>query len=112
MRIFRATYQDSTGKTREVKKWWIETRDHLGTIRRFAGDTDKNTTELLGRQIERLVGYKKAGERPDKLSDWLNNIPSKLRQRFADIGLLDPERISAGKPLKEHLADFGESLKE
>lgn len=111
MRLFRPTYRDKNGKTTKVKKWWIETRDHLGTIRRFAGDTDKKTTLLLGQQIERLIGYKRVNERPDKLSDWLNNIPSKMRRRFAEIGLLDPERVEAGKPLAEHLKDFEGFLK-
>ena len=112
MRIFRATYRDKNGEIREVKKFWIETRDHLGTIRRFAGDTHLDVTKLLGAQIERLIGYKTAGEQPDKkLSRWLENIPARMRQRFADIGLLDAERASGGKPLAEHLADFGEFLK-
>ena len=26
-----------TGKIRKVGKWWIELRDHLGIVRRFAG---------------------------------------------------------------------------
>jgi integrase len=111
MRIFKPTYRDNKGKIRTVKKWWIETTDHLGIIRRFAGHTDQDATELLGHQIKRLAGYRMAGEQPDaKLSRWLENIPARMRQRFADIGLLDPERASGGKPLAEHLADFGEFL--
>ncbi len=112
MRIFKPTYRDSSGKIRPIKKYWIETRDHLGTIRRFAGDTDKEATTLLGNQIERLIGYKKAGEQPDKLSDWLNNLPSKIRVRFAELGLLDPERVEAGKPLTKHLDDFSKFLND
>jgi len=111
MRIFRATYRDKDGVTREVKKWWIETRDHLETVRRFAGLTDRKETEALGHQIERLVNYRVAGDQPDaKLSRWLENIPARMRRRFAEIGLLDPERASGGKPLVEHLDDFGEFL--
>lgn len=110
MRLFKPTYRNSKGKIKEVKKWWIETRDHLGTIRRFAGTTDKETTALLGRKIKKLIGYKKAGERPDELSDWLNNLDSKMRQRFVELGLLNPERVEAGKPLTEHLKDFEKYL--
>ena len=66
---------------------------------------------LLGHQIECLIGYKKAGERPDELSDWLNHIPSKMRRRFAEIGLLNPERVEAGKLLIERIEDFVEFLK-
>jgi integrase len=113
MRTFKPTYRDNKGKIRKVKKWWIETRDHLGIVRRFAGHTDQDATELLGRQIERLAGYRMAGEQPDReLSAWLNNIPSKMRQRFVKVGLLDPERASSGKSLAEHLADFRVSLQD
>lgn len=112
MRIFRPTYRGREGEIKTVKKFWIETRDHLGTIRRFAGHTDRGAAESLGRQIGRLVGYKTAGEQPDaKLSAWLENVPARMRRRFAEIGLLDPERASGGKPLAEHLDDFGEFLK-
>lgn len=111
MRIFRATYKDKTGTKRTVGKWWCELRDHLGTVRRFPGFTDKNATECLARQIERLAACKGAGEQPTPvLSRWLENIPKKLQQRFVKIGLLDAERASGGKSLAEHLADFEQFL--
>ncbi len=105
MRLFKTSYRDNDGQTRQVKKWWVELRDHLQTVRRFPAFTDKGQSEALGRQIERLVRYRAAGEQPDAaLSRWLEQIPARLRQRFADIGLLDPERASGGKSLSEHLA--------
>jgi len=111
MRLFRASYKTLDGQKRQVKKWWIETRDHLQTIRRFPAFTDKTQSEALGRQIERLVNYRVAGEQPDAaLSRWLGQIPARMRQRFADLGLLDAERASGGKPLAEHLADFRQAL--
>jgi integrase len=65
----------------------------------------------LGRQIERLVNQRVAGEQPDaQLSKWLERIPVKLRDRFVKVGLLDASRAAAGKPLSEHLADFEQSL--
>jgi len=111
MRLFKTSYRDKDGQTRQVKKWWVELRDHLQTVRRFSAFTDKTQSEALGRQIERLVRYRAAGEQPDAaLSRWLEQIPGKLRQRFADIGLLDPERASGGKSLSEHLTDFQHAL--
>jgi len=111
MRVFRTSYRDKDGQRVQVKKWWIETRDHLQTVRRFPAFTDKTQSEALGRQIERLVRYRAVGEQPDAaLSRWLEQIPGKLRQRFANIGLLDPERASGGKLLSEHLADFQKAL--
>jgi len=111
MRVFRPTYKDKEGRAKKVKKWWLELRDHLHIVRRFPGFTDKAQTELLGRQIERLVNYKVAGEQPDaQLSRWLENIPAKLRDRLVGIGLLDCSRAAASKPLSEHLKNFRVAL--
>jgi len=111
MRVFRASYTDKDGNKKTVKKWWLEMRDHLGTIRRFPAFTDKIQSEALGRQIERLIRFKGAGETPDvQLSKWLEQIPAKLKNHFVRIGLLDAQRAAGGKPLSEHLADFKQSI--
>ncbi|MHC4658543.1 MAG: tyrosine-type recombinase/integrase, partial [Planctomycetota bacterium] len=111
MRLFRPKYKDKDGKNKKVSKWWVELRDHLHTVRRFPGFTDKGQTELLGRQIERLVNYRVAGKQPDaQLSRWLEQIPARLKDRFVSIGLLESTRAAAAKPLKEHLEDFRKSL--
>ena len=44
------------------------------------------------------------------LMQWLESIPSKMRERFVKIGLIDPARASGGRLLVEHIADFGQSL--
>ena len=107
MRVFRAGYTDKSGQKRQAQKWYIELRDHLDTVRRIPGFTDKRQTENLGRQIEKLVRSKVAGEKPDtELSRWLENIPERLRKNLVRIGLIDPQRAAAGKILKKHLDDF------
>ena len=111
MRLFRASYKDKNGERKQVKKWWIELRDHLAILRRFGAFEDKRASEALGRQIERLVNFKIAGEQPDaQIAKWLENIPAKLTKRLAKIGLLDSRRVAAGKPLLKHLEDFEQSL--
>ncbi len=112
MRIFKATWNDKkTGETRETKNWWIETRDHLKALRRFSGFTDKKQSEALGRQIERLISTKAAGEPPDAaLSRWLESTPDSLRRQLVRIGLLDPQRAAGGQPLSVHLEDFKKAL--
>ncbi len=111
MRLFRPTYKGKDGKSKKVSKFWIELRDHLYTVRRFPAFADKGQSELLGRQIERLINYKVAGEQPDaRLSRWLEGVPEKLRDRFVSIGLLDASRAAAGKSLREHVEDFKQSL--
>ena len=111
MRAYRVYYKDRNGKKKQIKKWWIELRDHLHIIRRFPSFTNKSQSELLGRQIERLVNYKVAGEQPDpQLSRWLEQIPARLQDKFLKIGLLDSNRVAAGKSLTEHLKAFEQTL--
>lgn len=111
VRVFRSTYKVRSGKTKQTKKWYIELKDHNYIVRRFVAFTDKSQSELLGRQIERLVNYKVAGEQPDpQLSRWLTEIPEKMRNKFVEIGLLDSCKAAAGRLLTEHVEDFRVSL--
>jgi len=94
-----ARYKDRSGKKRQTKNWYVELTDHLRIPQRFPAFEDKRQSELLGRQIERLVNYKVAGEQPDaQLSRWLEQIPPRLRNKLVKIGLLDSKRAAAGKP--------------
>ncbi len=112
MRLFKPTYRDKkTGQSRQVKKWWIELRDHLEVVRRFPAFTDKGRSRVFGQQIEKLVSCRAVGQLPDaELSRWLERLPVRLMDRFVKIGLLDSARAAAGKPLNDHLADFRRSL--
>jgi len=111
MRVFRVWYKDGHNERKQVRKWWIQLRDHLNIIRRFPAFTDKAQSEALGRQIERLVNSKIAGEQLEpQLSRWLEQIPKKLRDRFVKNGLLDAKRAAAGRLLKEHVEDYRKSL--
>ncbi len=107
MRVFRTTYKDKYGQKQQASKWYIELRDHLHTVRRIPGFTDKRQTEALGRQIEKLVASKVSGQQPDtELSRWLEAIPDRLRNNLVRIGLIDSQRAAAGKSLSKHLDDF------
>jgi len=111
MRIFKATYKARDGRTKKTAKWYVELRDHLATVRRFVGFTDKRQTEALGRQIDRLVRCRSVGERPDgDLAKWLEQIQPSLQDRFVAIGLLNGTQAAASKSLLQHLKDFENSL--
>ena len=111
MRIFRTSYKSKDGQTRQARKWYVEVRDHHQVVRRFAALTDRTQSQLLGRQIERLINFKVAGEQPDRqLSNWLEHIPERLRRRLVCIGLLDPMWTTAGKLLKDRVEDYKKSL--
>jgi len=115
MRVFRPTYRDRKGRKKTVSRWWFELRDHNQIIRRFPGYSGKahakRLTESLGNQIEKLVGYKAAGEPPDpKLSLWLDGVNGKLRDRLVKFGLIDRGRVERQKPLDDYLPEFGETV--
>ena len=110
-RLFRATYTQG-GKTKEAKKWYVEFRDHLQTVRRLAGFTSKSATDELGRNLVRLVEYHGAtgGQVDPALSRWLAGLASGIREKLVAIGLLDGVRHAAAKPLGEHISDWKAAL--
>ena len=55
MRVFKQTYKDKSGETKQTKKWYIEFRDHNQIIRRWPAFTDKARAAEFGRKIELLV---------------------------------------------------------
>ncbi len=112
MIVYQPTYKDSkTGKIKKLNKFWVEIRDHSQIVRRFPGCNDRRATEALGRQIERLIANKIAGEQPDlNMVRWLEGVPVKLCERFAKIGLIDSGRVTTAKLLIEHIRDFKQCL--
>ena len=107
MRVFKANYKDRTGKQRESARWYVDFSDHNGVRRRLPGFTDKQATEALGRQLEKLAVCRMNNEQPGReLAAWLESCPVKLRGKLAEIGLLSRERAAGGKSLSEHLDDF------
>lgn len=111
-RVFRTTYKDRRGRTREVKKWYIEFRDHLERVRRLPAFESKSGSEELGRNLVKLVAYHKGsgGQTDPALMGWLGSLPRRTREKLVSIGLLDRERAAVGKLLADHLADWKQAL--
>lgn len=111
MRTYKPTFKDKDNSTKEVKKYWVETRDHIGKIRRFAGYTDEKQTEKLGEKIDKLVVFRMNNEPLNKeLTEWVSHIDRKLRNRLVEVGILSAERANIGKPLIENIEDYQKSL--
>jgi integrase len=110
-RLFKTTYRDRNGETRESAKWYCEFRDHLSTLRRWPLLENRTASEEIARKIDRLVALRMAGEQPDaSLTTWLDTVTADLRQKMLDVGLLSSHRVAAGKSLAEHLADYKSAL--
>ncbi len=56
-RLFKTTYKDGNGRTREAAKWYVEFRDHNRTVRRLPAFTSKAASEEMGRNVVKLVEY-------------------------------------------------------
>jgi integrase len=111
MRVFRTYYRDKNGKRRQAKKWYIDFVDHRGIRRCWPALESKEQSRELGRQIKRLIRFTTAGDIPDlQLQQWIENLPKHFLKLLVSIGLLEPHKATAGKPLCEHLKDFHKSL--
>src|SRR6516225_7398947 len=112
MRVFKTTYKDRKGRTKEAAAWYVEFRDHLETVRRLPAFVSKAASEEMGRNLEKLVAYYKAsgGQTDPALTRFLTDLPARTREKLVAIGLLAPERVAVSKTLAEHLEDFGRAL--
>ncbi len=112
MRVFKTTYKDRKGRTKEAAAWYVEFKDHLDTPRRLPAFTSKAASEEMGRNLEKLVAYHKAsgGQTDPQLTRFLEGLQRQTRDRLVKIGLLDGQRVAVGKPLADHLRDWKQAL--
>ncbi len=117
MRLYRPTWKAADGQRRKSPKWWLDFADVDGRRRRLPGLTDKRQTEALARNVVKLLAVRGSGDAlPADLLQWLESVPVAFRERLADAGLLDRDRIGGIAPLLQvdtkgnvtggHLADF------
>jgi len=110
MRLYKPKFKNKKGEVKEVKKWWVELRDHNGVRRRFAGREDKAATEEIGRNVQRLVSFRSADLPPDaQLVKWLDRISIEVRSKIVELGLMDENRLATTKSVLEHLKDYEEA---
>jgi hypothetical protein len=51
MRVFKTTYKDRKGCTKETAAWYVEIRDQLDTVRRLPAFQSKAASEEMGRNL-------------------------------------------------------------
>jgi integrase len=117
MRLYRPIWKSKDGEKRKSSRWWIDFADGNARRWRLPGLTDKRQTETLARNVERLLTVRASGDAlPADLLKWLEQVPADFRQRLADAGLIDADRVGGVVPLLTlddsgqvtggHLADF------
>ena len=112
MGVFKTTYKDRKGRTKEAAAWYVEFRDHLDTVRRLPAFPSKAASEEMGRGLEKLVAVPQGERRPVRPGpDPLPGGPAR-----ADAGEAGCHRaagarsVPRSKPLADHLADFAAAL--
>ena len=74
---------------------------------RLVGYSDRRATLRLEENIKTLDACVVSGERPDReLSDWLENLPERIKQKLVKHGLLSQSQLEKSKTLNAHLDDF------
>ncbi len=111
MKLFRPKYRcKRTGKSKQLESWYLGFVDNEGIRRRLPLYASKRASERAAGMVTELLG---AGEvLTRELEQWLDSIPTKLRDKLADYGMLDRRAgtAHAGKSLSEHIDDYVESL--
>jgi integrase len=112
MRVFKTTYKDRKGRTKEAARWYVEFRDQLDTVRRLPAFVSKAASEELGRNLDKLVAFHKSsgGQTDPALTRFLTGLESRTLASLVKIGLLAPDRVAVAKPLSAHLDDFAGAL--
>jgi integrase len=112
-RVFKKNFTDKNGNRAQTTNYTVEFKDHHEKKRRITAFSDKASSEELRNRIEKLVRYRYLGETPDPtLADWLENLSDPLKNRLAELDLLDARRLAASQSLETHLCDFYAALIE
>jgi len=119
-----ASFKNSKGHTTEARltksgdkilletaHWHVEFEDNQGIRRRLKAYTNERASHRLADKIEDLLSCQANNRQPDEdLSKWLERLPTTIRDELVKLGLLDTERMAAGKPLLELISEFERSM--
>ncbi len=101
---WRSYRKDKTRRTYTVRGV-----DHLGIDRTCPAFERRDLSNDLARNIEKLVDYRSAGDpAPPRLREYFEGLPARIKNRLAQIGLLD----NGVRPLAEHRDAFERHLRE
>jgi integrase len=115
MRLYKPTFKDKRGKTKEVKRWWIELTDkrekRFRRVLRLPALEEEGLSRTLGDKVAKLINHAAINEPDPDLLTWFENYaPKKLQERLSDIGLLLRSTRDADKPLLDYLPDFQQAV--
>jgi integrase len=110
MKIYKPTYKDKEGETRECRRWYLTFTDNRQIRRRLPAFSNKRATEKAAEKIEELLSS--GGILSPDLQKWIENLRESTREKLIKLGLIDSQRMlnHLGKSLAQHLDDFRGAL--
>ena len=92
------------------RAWYVFFTDHHDREHSFAASTDKEAAKSLELKVKSLVSCRESSYYPPDMQSWIDQLPSKLKDKLLKWGLLDGCRVAATKLLAEHLQDWRAAL--
>ena len=110
MRVRRIGYT-TDGERRLSAKWYGVFVDWSGALRRLPLFKDRKASESAARLVDRLNTIRATGDTmPPELARFVETMPATTRRTLVRWGILTADRGAAGKPLRDHLADWKAAL--
>ncbi len=110
-RVSTSTTRAGRRVPRQSGKWYGVFVDYSGALRRLPLLTDRKASDALAHAIDRLNSLRAAGETiPPDLTRIVESMPPAVLGKLAGWGIIPASRLSAAKPLTDHLADWHAAL--
>ncbi len=115
-----AKYRDKRGRLQEARltksgdkilcetsNWHISFEDNLSIHRELKAYTNEQATQRLADRIQQLLNCKSNNQPLDsELQKFVEQLSVKIRDELIGFGMLDSQKASAGKPLKDLVSEF------
>jgi integrase len=97
----------------EAKTYAIDFRNHYGERFRWSAYKDRRRTDQLAQMVEALVSCRTTGQpTPPDVHRWIEAQSQGIIDRLVKADLLDTQLQAASKPLKDHIRDYVQNLRD
>jgi len=88
-RVFKRQ-RTKNGQTLDYQRWYVEFRDHRGTLQRIPGFPDRKRTEEFSGRLEQWIRIRTLNQiPPPALTAWIEQLPAQMLNRLSKLGIVD-----------------------
>ncbi len=104
--------QKKKGKVYKSSTWYIRYSYPAGKRRRVAAWNDRQSSNQLAANIEKLIACRASGMPvPKHLSDFIEKLPERIRDHLHKVGLLDAVQVKKSQVLSDHIEAWADHLR-